>query len=54
VARNNEVISSGLRTALDTLVLCGGASAIQPIEEGFSESDPAVADDTGVPLLRGG
>lgn len=46
MARNNEVISSGLRTALDTLVLRGGASAIQPVEEGFSESDPAAADDT--------
>ncbi|CAN6363083.1 unnamed protein product [Urochloa humidicola] len=54
VARSNEAVASGLRAALDTLLLRGavagvGASAAnQPAEEGFGDScaaDAAAADD---------
>ncbi|RCV38446.1 hypothetical protein SEVIR_8G152800v4 [Setaria viridis] len=46
VARSNEAVASGLRAALDTLLLRGGgagAPAIQPAEEGFGDSDPCIA-----------
>ncbi|CAL4987693.1 unnamed protein product [Urochloa decumbens] len=50
VARSNEAVASGLRAALDTLLLRGagaGACAAQPAEEGFGDSDAglAAADD---------
>jgi E3 ubiquitin-protein ligase BOI-like protein len=46
VARSNEAVASGLRAALDTLLLRGGVGAGAGVpaplaEEGFGESDPA-------------
>ncbi|CAL4992829.1 unnamed protein product [Urochloa decumbens] len=46
VARSNEAVASGLRAALDTLLLRGagaGACAAQPAEEGFGDSDAGLA-----------
>ncbi|CAO2149137.1 unnamed protein product [Urochloa humidicola] len=51
VARSNEAVAAGLRSALDALLLRGGAgvggaaTANQPAEEGFGDSDPAAAVD---------
>ncbi|CAO2144344.1 unnamed protein product [Urochloa humidicola] len=54
VARSNEAVATGLRAALDALLLHGGAGGVGvgsgattlPAEEGFGDSDPvAEADD---------
>ncbi|CAL4980917.1 unnamed protein product [Urochloa decumbens] len=56
VARSNEAVASGLRAALDAILLRGaagvgvgvGSATVLPAEEGFGDSDPAaaaVADD---------
>ncbi|RCV38449.1 hypothetical protein SEVIR_8G153100v4 [Setaria viridis] len=44
VARSNEAVASGLRAALDTLLLRGAGAALpQPAEEGFGDSDAGLA-----------
>ncbi|KAG2558068.1 BOI-related E3 ubiquitin-protein ligase 1-like [Panicum virgatum] len=44
LARSNEAAAAGLRAALDTLLLRGGGAPAQPAEEeGFGESDAALA-----------